>query len=525
MFKISRRTAIRLGLGASGTAIASAAFSNLGYAQVFSDDSLYRSPVLPPFYTRNFRYQAPLIPVRSDSNTDYYEIKMQKSSVEILPNIQTEVWTYGGMTPGPLIYQQLGRQSVVRFINHLGADSQNRQIYTSVHLHGSASLPQYDGWADDITYPGQYKDYIFPNNRAATLWYHDHGVHRTSVNAYMGLAGQYIVADPNEKPDIPKGEFDVPIVLTDKLIDRNGRIVYADSGEKDLFGDIVLVNGVPWPRMSVKRTKYRFRFCNTGISRSYNLKLSNGQPLTVIGSDAGLLPSPVQTTILTIGVAERYEVVIDFAKYAAGTKIELLSDEVKNDALFASTSKVMRFDVEGGFVSYNPPLPNVLRNDGFNFSKKRQELLSRVVRRREFVYGRDNLQSQWTVNGRTWANGGLEANPRLGDVEIWKFVNGGGGWHHPIHVHLVDMLILSRNKQRVVQPYEMGWKDVFYLDEGADIEVVAQFGPHNGKYMMHCHNLVHEDHDMMRAFEVGQGGPDPVTTAPAKPYNSSVPPL
>jgi FtsP/CotA-like multicopper oxidase with cupredoxin domain len=71
----------------------------------------------------------------------------------------------------------------------------------------------------------------------------------------------------------------------------------------------------------------------------------------------------------------------------------------------------------------------------------------------------------------------------------------------------------------------MGWKDVFYMDEGADIEVVVQFGPHKGKYMMHCHNIVHEDHDMMRSFEVGQGGPDPVTSAPAKPYNANVLPL
>jgi FtsP/CotA-like multicopper oxidase with cupredoxin domain len=369
---------------------------------------------------------------------------MQKSSVEILPNIQTEVWSYNSIVPGPLIYQQLGRQSVVRFINNLGTDSRNQSIYTSVHLHGMASLPQYDGWADDITYPGQYKDYIYPNNRAAALWYHDHGVHRTSVNAYMGLAGQYIVVDPNEHPDIPKGEFDVPIVLADKLLDRNGRLVFADNGEKDLFGDVVLVNGVPWPRMSVKRTKYRFRFCNTGISRSYKLILSNGQPLTVIGTDAGLLPSLVQTPILNIGAGERYEFVIDFANYSAGTQIELLSNAVENDTPFASTKKIMRFDVEGGAVSYNPPLPSVLRYDGFNFDSKRRELLSRVVRRRQFVFGKDNLQGQWTINGRTWANGGLEANPGLGDVEIWKFVNGGGGWHHPIHIHLVDMLLLQQ---------------------------------------------------------------------------------
>ncbi|MGL5081152.1 MAG: multicopper oxidase family protein [Microcoleaceae cyanobacterium] len=515
MLKFSRRKAIQLGLAVSGSALLPAALQKTGYAQVFKDEGGYTSPRKPEFYAQDFRQAPQAIIGRSDGGTDYYEITMKKGSVEILPGIQTEIWGYNGITPGPMIRQRLNRQSVIRFINDLGTDSKNAEIYTSVHLHGSASLPQYDGWADDITRPRYYKDYNYPNNRAASIWYHDHGVHRTALNAYMGLAGQYIIEDPNEHPDIPKGEFDIAITLGDKLLDRNGQLVYDDNDQKNLFGDVILVNGVPWPRMAVQRTKYRFRLCNTGITRAYRLSLQNGDSLTVIGTDAGLLESPVETKTLVVGVAERYEFVVDFAKYPAGTKIELLSGELKNHDQFPSTRKIMRFDVVGGAVSENPPLPQNLRTDGFRYADKVAELKSQATRTREIVFERHN--GQWAINGRFWGDGGVEANPGLGDVEVWRLVNNGGGWNHPIHIHLVDFLMIRRLKGNI-QSYEKGWKDVFYLGEGQEIDVITKFGPHKGKYMIHCHNLVHEDHDMMRAFEVGQGGPDPVTTAPPQRY-------
>ncbi len=85
--------------------------------------------------------------------------------------------------------------------------------YTSVHLHGSASLPQFDGYASDVTYPGSWKDYHYPNFQGArTLWYHDHGVHHTASNVYMGLAGMYRMHDPLEQSlPIPQGYYDVPL--------------------------------------------------------------------------------------------------------------------------------------------------------------------------------------------------------------------------------------------------------------------------------------------------------------------------
>jgi spore coat protein A len=112
----------------------------------------------------------------------------------------------------------------------------------------------------------------------------------------------------------------------------------------------------------------------------------------------------------------------------------------------------------------------------------------------------------------------MDAAPGQDDVEIWTFDNRSGGWFHPIHVHLTDFKILDRNGQPPL-PYEVGPKDVAYAGEGEVVRVIAKFGPRRGKYMMHCHNVIHEDHDMMTNFEVGTGGPDPVTAAPPKPVS------
>jgi spore coat protein A, manganese oxidase len=113
------------------------------------------------------------------------------------------------------------------------------------------------------------------------------------------------------------------------------------------------------------------------------------------------------------------------------------------------------------------------------------------------------------------------ANPGLGDVEIWRLVNKSGGWNHPLHIHLIDFKVLDRNG-RPPFPYEKGPKDVVYLGENEAVRVLMKFGPHTGRYMVHCHNLVHEDHDMMGQFSVGYraGQPDPndpIKAAPPQP--------
>ena len=152
--------------------------------------------------------------------------------------------------------------------------------FTSVHLHGSASLPQYDGYANDVTYPGSWKDYRYPDVQdARALWYHDHGVRHTASNVWMGLAGTYRMHDALERSlRIPKGRYDVPLVFSDTMFDNRGQLLFDDDDHSGAFGDVILVNGRAWPLMKVERRKYRFRILNASVTRSYRLRLDSGQP-------------------------------------------------------------------------------------------------------------------------------------------------------------------------------------------------------------------------------------------------------
>jgi spore coat protein A, manganese oxidase len=492
MKKLTRRNALKLGAIMGGSLLLPIGLQKQSYA---GDAG---SPRVRPF-SLPFRVPPVLSPVRSDATTDYYQVNVNKTSVSIIPGLSTEVFSYNGLIPGPTIMQRKDRQSVVRFIN----DSIGTP--TSTHLHGMASLPQYDGYAEDLIPPGYYKDYIYPNNRAATLWYHDHAVHRTARNVYQGLAAFYIVQDDLElNLPLPKGQYDVPLLLKDVIIAPNGTLVYDDQGEDSLMGDVITVNGVPWPRMEVANRKYRFRLCNGSISRSYRLALSNRAKFTMIGTDAGLMGSPVEVTDFRIGMAERYEFVIDFSRFAVGTQIVLRNLQPPNNDNYDGTEVIMRFDVTRQ-ESDDSTIPSTLRPYSIIPA-------SSAVRTREFRYERSN--GEWVINGKVWDINRIDANPQVGDVEIWRLYNNSGGWFHPIHIHLIDCQMLDRNG-RPPFVYERGFKDVFYVGENESVRVIGRYGPHTGKYMSHCHNSVHEDFDMMNQFQVGTGGSDPVTTAPA----------
>lgn len=510
--KISRREAIRMGLMGSGAllfplgwtkeALADCNFPISPYNPPFSSQNPPFSPQIPVFQ-QQFRTPPILQPAHSDANTDYYEIVVKPDQVEILPGLKTPIWSYNGMTPGPTICQQCGRQSVVRFINYLDGP-------TVTHLHGMASLPQYDGYPNDLIPPNHYKDYIYPNTWASTFWYHDHTIHHTSRNVYAGLAGLYIVEDELERNlNLPKGNYDVPLIIQDKKFTNDGQLVFNEMGSRGAYGDVILVNGVPWPKMEVAARKYRFRVLNGGASRTYNLSLSTGDDLIMIGTDAGLRDEPVPTKTLRIAMAERYGFIIDFSKYRIGTKVVLqnMALPVNIDADTRSQN-VMCFEVVRNETD-DSIIPTQLRPfEPLNPSE--------AVRERTFRFERNG--GFWKINNKTWNCDTVDYKPQLDTVEIWNLVNAGGGWTHPVHIHLLDWQLLSRNGMPPLS-YERGWKDTFYLGESQTLKVITKFDSGyacKGRYVMHCHNLPHEDHDMMTQFEVGEGGPSSLS-ARAKP--------
>ena len=379
-------------------------------------------------------------------------------------------------------------------------------------------MPEYDGYASDVSQPGQWKNYHYPNIQdARTLWYHDHGVGITAENAYFGLAAQYHLHDALEQGlGLPGGAYDVPLIIRDAMFAADGSLIFDDDNHSGLFGDVILVNGRPWPAMRVERRKYRFRMLNASLSRSFRLRLSTGEPFTMIASDGGLAPVPQQVADFRHGMAERYEMVIDFAKYRIGQRVVLQNLQPKNNIEFANTDKVMAFDVVADPSTLDGnSVPAQLNPNMACMGLTEADAVQ--TRRFEFVRKHDAMDDQRAHLGgcdrqQLHAHRGEPGRQRCRDLGVqerqWRLVPSG-----------------ARAPRRLQDPhrngrppfdYERAPKDMVYVGEGETVRVIMRFDNQVGRYMMHCHNLVHEDHDMMLQYEVGTGGHDPITADPAR---------
>ncbi len=517
----SRRDAFKLGgltaLGAAGLAVP---WGSVDAATA----SLLPSSKMPKPYAASFKRLDVLPKVNTWQDEvgfiDSYANTAQVGAANIVPGLQTPVLGYEGRVPGRMISVEQGTRIQMSMRNQLPSvhPTFGTPVKISTHLHGSASLPQYDGYASDITESGQKKLYHYPNFQSArTLWYHDHGVHFTSQNAYSGLAAQYHLHDPMERALLPQNEFDVGLTVSDMMFQANGSQLWDDRSHSGLWGDVVLVNGAPWPVMKVKRRVYRFRILNASISRSYRFSTSPAAPMYMVATDGGLMPKSQNVTSWRHGSAERYEVLIDFSGFKAGTRVELRNLSNANNRDFDNTGKVMAFDVVDDAFDKNDPtsktIPQALNpgNDVMNL------VADKSMKVRNIRVERSDSSQQWMLNGQTWDDviksgyTSVLANPNVGDTEIWEIENKSGGWFHPVHIHLIDFKILSRNGNAPFA-YELGPKDVVYVGEGEKVRLIMKFGdvtrpdhlaPRTGKYMVHCHNLAHEDHDMMHQFSVG----------------------
>jgi len=486
-----------------------------------------------------------------------YDIKVQQIQKNVFGNVangcmqQPGTWflSYNGQVPGPTIRVPTGHESLVRFkniINHVNGFfkgsfnpclQNNNRIGRpiSVHFHGSASLAPYDGWAEDNTCFGEVKDYVYPNNRPNTGWYHDHALHITADNAYYGLAGMYIVSsklknggcgEPWNLEDIPEQMM----ILSDKVLDNKCQLYHDihDIHKDDLYGDINTVNGIPFPQMNIDPRWHRFRILNAAVSRPYLLKIKDARLndvahriCRIIASDGGYrqthIPFPVEG--LLVGVAERYEVACNFEGYAGRTLYfwnDRDTESMKDVPYFCYSHLISRILVSSASnptyakLSYGNardveiPLFKVLSPSDV---QKGLNMANNGDYHREFVFGRSN--GHWTINGETWDTMKIAASDVGQNTwEVWKFKTGGG-WFHPVHLHLVDFFVIKREKEVLgglvplnLRAYEQNSpKDVFYLGPSEVVYAIARFGAHKGDYMLHCHALIHEDNDMMRAVE------------------------
>jgi spore coat protein A, manganese oxidase len=460
------------------------------------------------------------------AKVSFYKIPIREFFAKVHRDVPpTRFWGYGNSVPGPTIEVHGGEGIWTEWPNQLpakhflpidnslmGAEKGRPESRTVVHLHGGRVPPDSDGWPEDWYAPGKSATYYYPNEQeAALLWYHDHAMGINRLNICAGMAGLYVIRDAFEESlNLPKGEYEIPLVLMDRMIGRDGQIYYPVAAPPDspwvpeYEGNLTLVNGKLLPYFEVQPRKYRFRLLNASNARFYFLFLDNGAPLRQIGTDQGLLPAPVTLSRLAIAPGERADIVLDFADHR-GEHI-LLQD---------LTSTIMQLRVAQERVADSSVLPQTLR------AVARIAESSAIQTRQLSLQELDNLRGEpitHLLDGKRWHEP-VSEKPVLGTTEIWEFLNLTED-AHPIHLHLVRFQIVDR-RPLVVPAYiyqnkkvvylgdavppdanEAGWKDTVRATPRASTRIIVKFEGYSGRYVWHCHILEHEDNEMMRPYEV-----------------------
>jgi len=479
----------------------------------------------------------------------------------------TTVWGYEAQCPGPTFEAVRGQPVVVEWKNELppqhllpvdrsihGAMPPAPLVRTVPHLHGMRTDSVSDGLPEKWFTPDHSVVYRYPNDQpAATLWYHDHAIGITRLNAYAGLSGFYLLREEDERRlGLPSGPYEIPLMLQDRTLSDQGQLVYApnaDDGSKmptgvwgpQFFGDLPLVNGAIYPFLRVEPRPYRLRLLNAANTRFFNLYFNLAKKPTdipslvtyhQIGSDGGLLSTPAAMQRLLLAPAERADVLIDFSGLEGNT-VTLSNDAPTPypgwnvlSSVHAPLLELMQFRVDLPRTSLQsfsvPSLAPVPRIDP-----------ARAVRTRDFVLGdcSDPMSRSHTgagtalcavkssgmlINGKRYMDPVTEF-PMLGTIEKWRFINPTDD-AHPMHLHLVQFQILERQgfdygafvqgrldligTRRLPSPAEAGWKDTAIVLPRDVLTLLIHFEEFTGKYVFHCHVAEHEDNDMMRPFVV-----------------------
>ena len=455
----------------------------------------------------------------------YYRMTMRQFESKVHRDLKpTRLWGFGNSSPGPTLETRSRQGLLVEWVNELpnnhflpidhsihGAEVDKPEVRTVIHLHGAKAPPQSDGYPESWYVPGKSAICHYPNGQdAALLWYHDHALGINRLNVFAGLLGLFIVRDEFEDAlDLPRGKYEIPLAIYDRIFDLDGQLNYPVSGDAkkpwmpEVFGDAILMNGKLFPYLEVEPRKYRLRVLNAANGRFFHLSLSNSQTLYQIGTDQGLLSAPVPLETVSLTPAERADLIIDFSALRGSSVI------LKNDTL-----NIMQFRVGQTSSGETRALPQRLRP-----VPKIPESAAVKTRTLSLVEIDDLVQRPVTMllNNVHWSMPVTE-NPVLDSTEIWSLLNTTDD-AHPIHLHLVRFQILDRRSFDVAaywttgqvkymgtavppEPGEAGWKDTVRADPGMVTRIITRFEGFTGRYVWHCHILEHEDNEMMRPFDV-----------------------
>ncbi len=420
---------------------------------------------------------------------------------DLWPDISSNAILINGTFLGPTIRIAKGASLNIQFTNQLSEDS-------NIHWHGLSAPAAMDGHPADAVKPGASFNYNFPIlDRAATYWYHAHPDRATAKQAYLGLAGVFIVTDAEEQAlGLPSGAQDVALVLQDKRLSASGEMIYAPSEDDYLsgvLGDVVLVNGTPNSYLEVEKTLYRLRFVNASNARLYNVAFNDGRSFSIIATDGGLIEKPVAAFSFYISPGERVEILVDFSNDAIGSTLKLKSlpfpfGTSHNDPAHPQGMELELTEIR---VTKTSTKTATIPSSLSSISKLSE---ASAVRTRHFTLTMDHSRTygKHLIDGKVFEMGRIDYQIPFNDIEVWEFENQGESIHG-MHVHGTQFQVLERLfGDWQLQTTDQGWKDTVYIGPNETVRVIIRFSAYKGIYLLHCHNLEHEDDGMMVNLEV-----------------------
>ncbi len=461
-----------------------------------------------------------------------------------------------------------GAQTNVPLVTHVhgaevqsGSDGYPEAWWTAQGDHGPAYAS-----VEDLGPDANAAVYEYVNTQEpATIWYHDHALGVTRTNVMSGLAGFYFIRDPADpiEPLLPQGQYEMPLAIQDRTFNPDGSFWFPTVGNDpavhpywnpEFFGDTIMVNGKVWPNMNVNQGTYRFHLLDGSNARFYTLSFSNNMRFVQIGSDGGYLKTAATMKELTIAPGERADILVDFSQLPVGTKVVLQNTAtapfpagVKADS--KTTGQIVQFTVTGTGGPAFPTLPAVLNPNlaGATFPNLPAPTVTRILTLQEVMGALG--PTEILLDGKMW-DSPVSETPQQGTTEEWVIVNPTADTH-PIHLHLVQFQLVSRQAFQVKQyqaawmaaqggmmppfmnevvvpvdpapylkgkasgplPSELGWKDTIQMNPGEVTRIRVRFAAQDGSaytfdpktapgYVWHCHILDHEDNEMMRPYVV-----------------------
>jgi bilirubin oxidase len=471
-------------------------------------------------------------------------LRAQTGDFAVFAGKPTQVWHYAGTYEGraianPLLHVARGETLDVTVTNGLDED-------TTLHWHGMLVDEANDGSGLHPLRPGARKHYRFRiNNRAGLYWYHAHPHGRTGLQLQHGLAGLLLVEDEEEhalreRLGLKWGERDLPLLIADKQVDANNAIVYK-TGADDWIGNRVLVNWTPEPTLEVLPALYRLRManvCNARVLRPAFLYEGQALPFHLIGTDGGLLAQPWQMDDVFLAPAQRIDVLIDFSSVPPGGRVVLRSLDyvpMENEdesgaflpdpmgdhpgaAPMGAPLDLMQFCVAGcGEPARAPIASTSAANIPASLSKLAPPPDTAGWPVRALRLRMDD-EGNWYINDWNFHRDGHAPvfTVKRGTREVWEIRNSMTSMPHPIHLHGFQFRVVARSisphdvRSRQVAPgglgpQDLGCNDTVLVWPGEIVRIALDFAqPFAGtqQYMLHCHNLEHEDMGMMLTFAV-----------------------